>query len=657
MPKIQSAGDEPFNYEETFKAIPEDQLQGSFAILNQSERAIVHQALSGSTPRISLSDQQKMQAKVKKYVAGKFSFVDKIKALWARLVNFLSGGVRSQELLTLAKAYTPPAASNSLVANISSQIEQNPGAEQEKAAAAPQAEKIQVKKVGGWTDQKIAEFNKELEDIISKQLSAQPAAIQSNLPELKVDEASIEALMASLPKTTTVENQQIFAGIDQMNEPTLKAFLAKLDGENFENLWTYLVKEEFEPSKKERHQQRLEKVFTALSDAQVNALIKIPKFLTLMSQDIGAVVVAKVFNRQQLAALASDPRAHQALAEIIRKLPPDEYRLGKVVSILPYATDEIMEPLKNQIVALQNGLKIKDSPKFVGQLERLARHYAKENKKKMIASKATAAPNKPLAAKAPVKKHATVKATAQPVYAKVKIESAQRDWTDGELSQFLGRLSDSTALSHQEDAVRQELNTMNAPALKKLLELSNTTESVSHLTNLWLIDAKAVNLTEQTHRQFRLGIILENLSDLQLLEALKTENFLKILKDDQQGSSEAAAKVFSSHQFGLIAVDRSKGVQQALIELIKKLEKSDKLESIIRVLIERVSPWTALALDRKITSSFGFNKEQRAELQKELREKLALAMRVPQELAEWDMNAAQAWKAEVARLIPAKPST
>nr|WP_274541337.1 hypothetical protein [Legionella pneumophila] len=90
----------------------------------------------------------------------------------------------------------------------------------------------------------------------------------------------------------------------------------------------------------------------ALSEDQLKTSFDSPDFLNLLNKDFYIKAAANTLNRKQLALFASNIKKHDILNLMIKKLKPSAYLLGKLVSIMPYASTKIKIALIDQIAHL-----------------------------------------------------------------------------------------------------------------------------------------------------------------------------------------------------------------------------------------------------------------------------------------------------------------
>lgn len=373
-----------------------------------------------------------------------------------------------------------------------------------------------------------------------------------------------------------------------------------------DSLWSRFNGYEFEPSKREHKSQEFIMILKALSEEQLNAAFKSPDFLRLLNKDSYAAAAANTLNRKQLGLFAADITKHEILCSMIIKLKPEPYVLGKLVSIMPYATVKVSAALIDQIAHLAhpNSFKI--------ELTKLVEHYVATNTEQIHKKHAAVRPRAATTESKPQpSKWATVRANIQPTYK--AISEKNQEWTDKAFEIFIHDLNDPMYLINEKRLI-EDINFLPDSRIKILVEHACLPEFKNLLNHFWRIESKPLNHNSYIeNRANRLKIALEHLSEAQLRSSLKEIKFWEIFRNTLDPYCDIAAQVFSPQQFATLIIhapiERHADIA-VLITRLKKDSKTDKerLQQILELIIPFTSPWLVLTLERHIKTLFSSDK-------------------------------------------------
>ncbi|HHS7963686.1 TPA: Dot/Icm T4SS effector RavM, partial [Legionella pneumophila] len=213
------------------------------------------------------------------------------------------------------------------------------------------------------------------------ELIAQDEAMASpkdeNESSSTVGEEYIEKLI-EIMKNSELLKHEFWSRLDQMTYKDIQLFVSKLSptkekgkfgSSDLDYLWRYFNGFEFEPSKRENRKDKFAVMLEALSEEQLKASFDSSDFLSLLNKDYYIETAANTLKRKQLALFASDSKRHDILNLMIKKLKPSAYLLGKLASVMPYATTKIKIALIDQIAHLPH------SASFKIELAKLAEHH------------------------------------------------------------------------------------------------------------------------------------------------------------------------------------------------------------------------------------------------------------------------------------------
>ncbi|HEN5500202.1 TPA: Dot/Icm T4SS effector RavM, partial [Legionella pneumophila] len=275
------------------------------------------------------------------------------------------------------------------------------------------------------------------------ELIAQDEAMASpkdeNESSSTVGEEYIEKLI-EIMKNSELLKHEFWSRLDQMTYKDIQLFVSKLSptkekgkfgSSDLDYLWRYFNGFEFEPSKRENRKDKFAVMLEALSEEQLKASFDSSDFLSLLNKDYYIETAANTLKRKQLALFASDSKRHDILNLMIKKLKPSAYLLGKLASVMPYATTKIKIALIDQIAHLPH------SASFKIELAKLAEHHIGMNTQTYIKryQSLPALPSNTTHSKPPLSKWASVPAVSKPIYTNIPV--AKEDWTDEAFEAFL----------------------------------------------------------------------------------------------------------------------------------------------------------------------------------------------------------------------------
>jgi hypothetical protein len=433
------------------------------------------------------------------------------------------------------------------------------------------------------------------------------AAIKLEQEELvsKVDEQFIEELR-SLIKNPAASEQEFWNKLEQMGNKDIKLFVNKLSStkkgkygsSELDYLWRHFKRSELEPLKKENKKNKLIQILKVLSEEQLKASFDSADFLNCLNQDVYVEAAANTLDRKQLEWFASNSDRHEALSKMIKKLAPDAYLLGKLVSIIPHASKTLHLPLVDQLSHLPH---VPQEPNFVSfklDLTKLSEHYIGINEQ---INKHSKTPEKQKASQPPPSKWKKVKADFNPVYAQSKVNKV-KDWTDEDFELFLRELNTSAFI--KQEKLQEDLNSLPDHRIGMIAERASSDQFKNLLNHFWIIESKTINSGIEI-RKNRLKIILEHLSESQLKSSLKENKFWEIFRNTQDGYCDVAAAVLSPKQFEIIIsnspLERHSDFS-ILIAHLKKENATDKkrFQEIMEKIIPYTTPWFVLALEFQI---------------------------------------------------------
>lgn len=430
-----------------------------------------------------------------------------------------------------------------------------------------------------------------------------------------VGEKYIEKLI-EIMKNSELLKHEFWNRLDQMTPKDIKLFVTrfspikkkgKFDSSDLDYLWRYFNSFEFEPSKRKNRKNKFAFMLEALSEEQLKASFDSPDFLNLFNKNPYIEAAANTLHRKQLALFASDIKRYDILNLMIKKLKPSAYLLGKLVSVIPYASTKIKIALIDQIAHLPH------SASFKIELTKLAEHYIGMNTQayRKRYQSLPALPSNTTHSKPPLSKWSSVTTISKPIYTNIPV--AKEDCTNEAFEAFLRELNATTYIINEKKII-DDLNSLPDHRIKMIVEKASSPDYKDMLKHFWMIESKTINHKSFIeNRKNRLKIILENLSESQLKSSIKDNKFWAIFRNTQEPYCKMAAKVLSPRQFEIIisnATLERHADFAVIITQIKKDSSADKerLQQIIEAIIPHTTPWFALALERQIKGLLVSNK-------------------------------------------------
>ncbi|HIC7356930.1 TPA: hypothetical protein ACW6D3_000225 [Legionella pneumophila] len=452
-----------------------------------------------------------------------------------------------------------------------------------------------------------------------------------------VEEKYIEKLI-EIMKNSELLKHEFWNRLDQMTYKDIKLFVTRLSpikekekfgSSDLDYLWRYFNGFEFEPSKRENRKNKFAFMLEALSEEQLKASFDSPDFLNLLNKDSYIEAAANTLHRKQLALFASNSKRHDILNLMIKKLKPSAYLLGKLVSVMPYATTKIKIALIAQIAHLPH------SASFKIELAKLAEHYIVMNTQTHIKryQSLPALPSNTTHSKPPLSKWSSVTAISKPIYTNIPV--GKEDWTDEAFDAFLRELNATTYIIHEKKIIN-DLNSLPDHRIKMIVEKASSPDYKDILKHLWMIESKTINHKSFIeNRKNRLKIVLENLSESQLKSSIEDNKFWDIFRNTQEPYCKMAAKILSPRQFEIIisnaTLERHSDFA-VIISQIKKDNSADKerLKKIIEAIIPHTTPWFALALELQIKGLLASDKSLFEKFNNDLKKSLSQSLEKPE---------------------------
>ncbi|MCW8400798.1 hypothetical protein OQJ26_18610 [Legionella sp. PATHC038] len=422
----------------------------------------------------------------------------------------------------------------------------------------------------------------------------------------KVPEQEIAELVAVIKNSTRAQNE-FWNKLEKLSNQDIRLFVKRLSpmkakrfsSSELDDLWRCFTGFESEPSKREFQSRKFAVMLDALSEEQLKASFESPDFLKILNKDNYIAAAANTLSRKQLELFASNSKGHDILNAMIKKLKPGPYTLGKLVSILPFATGKVREALIDQLahLACPASFKIK--------LTQLADHYIKINNqialKEAEALKSSTTTHLTRSNTAPSKW--TVHLPAKPVYTHLVVP--KKEWADQALEAFISDLNAEDYIIKSEKLF-EDLMSLPDHQIKIIVERASSPDFKNLLQHLWQIDSKTTNhLSYIENRSNRLKIVLETLSEEQLKSSLKEIKFWEIFRNTQEPYGKMAAGVLSPQQFATIIAHASIDRHIDFAVLITQISKDSpaekqRLHQILEAVIPHTTPWVVLALERQI---------------------------------------------------------
>lgn len=453
----------------------------------------------------------------------------------------------------------------------------------------------------------------------------------------QVKEQYIEKLIAII-KDPTASKNDFWERLEQMANKDIKSFVSKLSAlkekgkfssTELDYLWRQFNGFEFELSKREKKGVKFAVMLKALSEEQLNASFDSPDFLNILNKDSFADTAANILTRKQLELFAANIERHEILNTLIKKLKPGPYLLGKLVSIIPYATWKMRTSLIDQISHLSHPASFKI------ELTKLVDHYLHLNlqahKKQLEASQL----NRTQSASLPTKKWAPVHAATKPVYTNSTVK--RKDWSDAAFDAFMNDLN-ATAFILNEKRIIADLDSLPDHQIKMLVERASADEFKNLLQHIWLLDSKTINNKSSIEcRENRLKIILENITESQLKNSLEASKFWEIFSNTQEPFCEMAAQVLSPKQFATMISHAPLERHSDFAIIIAQIKQDspaekERLQKIIEAIIPHTTPWFALVLEQQIRNLLIHDKHLFERLHADFK------MALTQSLASSDIN-------------------
>lgn len=457
----------------------------------------------------------------------------------------------------------------------------------------------------------------------------------------KVAEQEITALVEIIKNSTRAQNE-FWNKLEKLSNHDIKLFVKRLSpikakrfsSSELDDLWRCFTGFESEPSKREFQSKKFAVMLEALSEEQLKASFESPDFLKILNKDHYVTAAANTLSRKQLELFASNSKGHDILNAIIKKLKPSPYTLGKLVSILPFATEKVKAALIDQLAHLACPAS------FNIRLTQLADHYIKVNNQIALkqaealkSSTTTSSTTTHLTRSNTAPSKWTVHLPAKPVYTHLLVQ--KKEWTAEALDAFISELNAEDYLIKIEKLF-EELTSVPDHQIKIIVERASSPDFTRLLPHLWQIDSKTTNhLSYRENRSNRLKVVLETLSEEQLKSSLKENKFWEIFRNTQEPYGKMAAEVLSPQQFATIiahaSIDRHTDIA-VLITQISKDSPAEKrrLHQILEAVIPHTTPWVVLALERQIKNLLSYDQNVYHRLNHDLKKYLKESLERPE---------------------------
>jgi len=453
------------------------------------------------------------------------------------------------------------------------------------------------------------------QDIINDYIAQDEAGIvPNNIEGLRIFTDNDIEKFIGISQNLLSSPADFWDGLKAMTPKDVQVFVEKLSSKKeLDNLWFRFKGVEQEPSKLKIRQDKFALILSLLSEEQLKTSFSATNFLNIFNVDAYVTIAANTLNRTQLATFAKDftydVRNQQVLNAIIIKLQPGPTLLGKLVSILPYATEIMKVALIEQIAHLQHPAS------FNVELSKLAQHHIDLNKQSAQANRDTPSvkpkPSTP-------SRWAPVQAGNGPQYAD-NAPLEKKPLSEDEFGEFIKLLNGSFLL--QEQKLTDILSRLPDEQVKMMVAQAS-------LANLWALEAKVLNQKKLLDsRRERLKIVLENLSDAQFKSALRESKFWEIFRNTQDHFCDVAAQVLTPQQFVTIITDAPLERQEDLGIIIGQISKDSpadkiRLTEIIEAVLPKVTPKFGLALEKQIKNILSFDRAKSECFTKALKEYL-----------------------------------
>ncbi|WP_238400715.1 hypothetical protein [Legionella bononiensis] len=470
-------------------------------------------------------------------------------------------------------------------------------------------------------------FTVTINQLIKKDESNAVRKKREDVP--KVKEPYIVKLIEVI-KNPKSSDHEFWDRLNQMSDTDIQVFVGKLSPlkgkgphslSELDFLWRQFNGVEFEPSKRENKRNKFALVLESLSETQLTASFDSPEFLGLLNKDAYIEAAANTLNRNQLNVFASDNKKHDMLNSMIKKLRPDPYLLGKLVSIIPHATGKVKTALIDQITHLAHPASFKI------ELTKLAEHYIAMNTQHTIHHTVPAAS---VTRETAPSKWATVKAPVKPVYATPTVV-LQKEWTDEAFAAFIHDLNATTYLINENKLI-EDLNTLPAHRVKMIAERAASPDCNNLLTHFWRIEAKPLNhKSDIDNREQRLKIILQHITEDQLIQSINENKFWEIFRNVQEPFCKMAAGILTPKQFETISSNSPIERHSDFAVLISQLTKDspaekERFHQIIEAILPHTTPWLVLVLERQIKSLIAGEKPLYERFNAELKQNLTASL-------------------------------
>ena len=470
----------------------------------------------------------------------------------------------------------------------------------------------------------IEEFQEKLSGIVRRiESKATPPSFKAPMGIIGDINSAMDALKGSGENASAC----FFEIVLKMNTTTIRKMVEGLktkgEGRNglsdVDRLWKMIADFKLNHSVLAQFATKLQHIFMALSEEQLRASTACCNAIT---QPFKAKTIAQVINKTQLEILASNTQVIDFLYDIVKNIPRnDPFFLGKIVVLLPYATQPLDGPLK----IIFRSFPVPDESErklFINlapNLERLLDYFVAKNEK----------------AKAEIKEKAVLSRnsskkwdspdTQYKKYRSNSVATPKPVWTQAMYSDFCCEIH-VVQVSDNIDYFRNKFDSMDEATLLKYVVNAST----KCLDKLWEVDKTFTAQGDQiAARNERLRVVFSKLSKDQLYIASSNVNFLKLLSYNDDGISGIAAEIFTADQIGLIAYpdeDANITAQKhaALVYLINKFPK-ENLEQKIRAIIQYATPELAKELKAVVERrAIDFSRDALVELKKKIEKRLSV---------------------------------
>lgn len=228
--------------------------------------------------------------------------------------------------------------------------------------------------------EEITAFIEKVNELVIHNEAKAPPKKEENLAT--VSELYIHKLIAIT--TTSLSSDYDFWGrLEQLSDQDIKSFVGKLNTDKekgvrssseLDYLWRRFKGVEFELSKQDERRDKFARVLGTLSEVQLKAAFHSPDFLNILNQDVYIQTAANTLTSEQLKLFATSNPKHDILNIMIKKLKPNNFLLGKLTAIMPYATETVKAALIDQLSHLPYPASFKI------ELTKLAEYYIDINK-------------------------------------------------------------------------------------------------------------------------------------------------------------------------------------------------------------------------------------------------------------------------------------